>query len=332
MYKLLRPILFQLPEETTHKIGLKLLEYLPSYCFGKIIPPLTPVQALGYTFNHPIGLAAGLDKNGEYISSLAKLGFSFIEVGTITPRPQAGNPKPRLFRIPQAQALINRMGFNNVGVDRLVENIRSSNYAGILGINIGKNKATSLIQAKDDYVYCLRRVYEHASYVTVNISSPNTPKLRELQSEEYLEGLVFSLKQQQLILSQEYQKYVPLLIKLSPDESQENLRRMSDIFLKHRVDGVIATNTTINQTALHTYKNGRQDGGLSGQPLRDKATQTIRFLRNYIGREIVIIGAGGVDSVESAQEKIRAGAELIQIYTGIIYQGPRVVSNIVNLL
>ena len=327
MYRVIRPLLFCLNAETAHNLSLSALRYLPERFF----PPFQghSVQALGFDVPHPIGLAAGLDKNGEYLDSLAKLGFSFIEVGTVTPRPQEGNPKPRLFRLPKAQAIINRMGFNNHGVDALVTNVQKANYQGILGINIGKNKDTPLEQAADDYLYCLRKVYQHASYVTINISSPNTPGLRQLQGEEYFRYLMDQLREEQLTLSELHQRYVPLVVKLSPDESDETLKRMANVIVSVGIDGIIATNTTCDKTKVQTLPHGNESGGLSGKPLARRSTKCVKILKEIVGDDVTLIAAGGIDSPAVAQEKLNAGASLLQLYTGLIYKGPELVRELV---
>ncbi len=330
MYSLIRPLLFRCGPEKAHHITLSALKYLPKIMFSK--PARHPVQALGLEFYHPVGLAAGLDKNAEYLPALSKLGFSFIEVGTVTPKPQVGNPLPRLFRLPQAQAIINRMGFNNHGVDALVENVRKAEYAGILGINIGKNKDTSLQNAKDDYLYCLGKVYEHASYVTINISSPNTPDLRQLQQEEYLQNLLSQLKKEQLRLADVHHRYVPLLIKLSPDEREEDLKKMADAITVQGMDGIIATNTTCSRDEVQNLPNADEIGGLSGLPLQTKSTQCLRIIKSTIGNAIVLIGVGGIDTPNAALDKLKAGASLVQLYTGLIYQGPTLIQAITESL
>ena len=323
MYQLIRPLLFCLNAETAHDIALSALHYVPSFCYAK--PKNKVVSAMGLEFPHAIGLAAGLDKNGEHLDALAKLGFSFIELGTVTPRPQLGNPKPRLFRIPAAQAIINRMGFNNHGVDALIKNIQRAHYQGILGINIGKNKETSLEYAADDYLCCLRKVYLHASYVTINISSPNTPNLRQLQQINYFKDLMNELREEQLQLADVHQRYVPLVVKLSPDESDETLRTMADVIVSLGIDGIIATNTTCARDAVDTLPYGNELGGLSGQPLVTQSTHCLRILKQVVGDEVVLIGAGGIDNAAVASEKLQAGASLLQIYTGLIYKGPGLV-------
>ncbi|MCL9682532.1 quinone-dependent dihydroorotate dehydrogenase [Legionella maioricensis] len=328
MYSLLRPLLFRLEAERAHDFALSALSYLPQVYFRK--PQGRPVKAMGLDFPHPVGLAAGLDKNGEYLDGLAKIGFSSIELGTVTPRPQEGNPKPRLFRLPEAQAIINRMGFNNQGVDALITHVKKANYKGILGINIGKNKDTALNKAADDYLYCLRKVYEHASYITINISSPNTPDLRQLQQGEYFADLLSQLQVEQIKLSDQFQRHVPLVVKVSPDETDETLKQMTEIILHHGAEGIIATNTTCSRELVKKMPHAEEQGGLSGRPLTDLSNQCLRLLKQYVGDDLTLIGVGGIDSSLSAQEKLNAGASLVQVYSGLIYQGPGLVSRIVS--
>lgn len=330
MYQFIRPILFRFDPETAHRLVLSALHYLPSFCFAKCKPRV--VHALGLEFPHPVGLAAGLDKNGEHLDALAKLGFSFIEIGTVTPRPQVGNPKPRLFRLPMAQAIINQMGFNNHGVDVLVSNVEKADYQGILGINIGKNKDTLLERAVDDYLHCLRKVYAHASYITINISSPNTPDLRQLQLGEYFKQLISELREEQLQLADTHQQYVPLVVKLSPDETDETLKTMADVIVSQGIDGIIATNTTRARDAVQSFPHGNEQGGLSGKPLVGQSTHCLRVLKQVVGDDVVLIGAGGIDAPDVAQEKLEAGASLLQVYTGLIYQGPRLLSRLIRTI
>lgn len=326
MYSLLRPWLFKMDAEKAHEVTLGALTWAPRILFSK--PEENRVRALNLDFSHPVGLAAGLDKNGQYLDGLAKLGFSFIEVGTITPRAQSGNPKPRLFRSPAQQALVNRMGFNNQGVDVLVENIKNSNYKGLLGINIGKNKDTPLADAVDDYLFCMRAVYPLASYITINISSPNTPDLRQLQKGTYFSALLAKLKDEQLYLEDRYARHVPLVIKISPDEDEETLKEMAQSMLINGIEGIIATNTTAKPKFFSQFPDEMKQGGLSGKPLQSLASSCLRLLKSYVGKDIALIGVGGIDNVASAQEKIDAGASLIQVYTGLIYQGPELVSRV----
>lgn len=327
MYPLVRSLLFRLDPEVAHQVALRSLKLLPAACFTK--PAGQVVEAMGLSFPHPIGLAAGFDKNGIYLDALAKLGFSFIEIGTVTPRPQLGNPLPRLFRLPKAKAMINRMGFNNDGVDALVSNVQKTQYRGILGINIGKNKDTPLHHAIDDYLYCLRKVYAYASYIVMNVSSPNTPDLRQLQHREYFSDLINAMREEQLQLAERYQGYVPLLVKLSPDETDETLKNMADVIVSKGLDGIIATNTTCDHAAVLALPEGHEQGGVSGPPLEARSTACLRLLKQWVGQDITLIGVGGVDSPAKARLKLEAGATLLQVYTGLIYEGPRLVSQLV---
>ncbi|KTD26131.1 Dihydroorotate dehydrogenase [Legionella lansingensis] len=327
MYSLFRPFLFRMDAEKAHGLTLAALHWLPKFCFKQ--PPRKPLSVMGLEFEHPIGLAAGLDKNGEHLDALNKLGFSFIEVGTVTPRPQLGNPKPRLFRLAQATALINRMGFNNLGVDALVANVRKAKYKGILGINIGKNKETAITCAADDYLYCLRKVYEYASYVTINISSPNTPDLRLLQQDKFFRDLLGKLCEEQQRLADTHQRFVPLVVKLSPDEPDETLKEIADVVLQMGVSGIIATNTTCSREGVNHLPQAKEQGGLSGQPLFERSTQCLRILKEIVGNDVTLIGVGGIDSPKAAQEKLYAGASLLQVYTGLIYKGPALIPALV---
>ena len=289
-----------------------------------------PVNFLGLDFKNPVGLAAGLDKNAECIDAFGQMGFGFLEVGTVTPRPQPGNDKPRIFRLPDAHAVINRMGFNNKGVDNLVSNVKAAKYSGILGINIGKNKDTSNEQGKDDYIHCMRKVFEHASYITVNISSPNTPGLRDLQYGDALDDLLESLKSEQMDLIAKHNKSVPMLVKIAPDIDAVQVAQIAESLTKNRIDGVIATNTTLERTAVQGMQYAEEAGGLSGRPVREKSTFVVDELRRITDGKLPIIGVGGIDSAESAKEKFSAGADLVQVYTGFIYEGPGLVKRIVD--
>ena len=289
-----------------------------------------PVQAFGLTFKNPLGLAAGLDKNGECIDAFAAMGFGFIEIGTVTPKPQPGNEKPRMFRLPKGQAIINRMGFNNKGVDNLIENVKKAKYTGILGINIGKNKDTPEEQALQDYLICLQKVYNFASYVTVNISSPNTPGLRNLQHGEALDELLIGLKEEQKQLQIKYTKYVPILVKIAPDLSDQEIVDMSNSLINAGIDGVIATNTTLDRTEVLGQPNAQEMGGLSGAVLTAKSQAVTEKLSELIAGRIPVIGVGGIHSPESAKERIAAGSSLIQLYSSLIYQGPKVIKEIVD--
>lgn len=322
-YDYLRPWLFKLDPEHAHEWTLRALNYMPSGLFKPASH--NPVQTLGLHFPHRIGLAAGLDKNGSHIDALAKLGFAFIEIGTVTPRAQFGNPKPRLFRLPKAEAIINRMGFNNEGVDVLVKNVQKSSWKGILGINIGKNKETPIVKAAEDYLLCLNKVYPYASYITINISSPNTPDLRQLQQAEYIRDLLALLRTEQLFLRDKYKREVPMLLKLSPDEEFETLKHIASVVVDLGIEGIIATNTTCSRQGLEGLAHANEQGGLSGKPLLSSATKTLQLLKQETGNAAVLIGVGGIDSPEAARGKLAAGAELLQIYTGLIYKGPELV-------
>jgi dihydroorotate dehydrogenase len=328
MYSLLRPLLFRLDPETAHHLTLGGLKTANALGLNRLIakrPPDNPRTVMGLTFPNPVGLAAGLDKNGDCIDGLAALGFGFIEIGTVTPLPQPGNPKPRLFRLPQANAIINRMGFNNDGVDKLVENVKRADYRGILGINIGKNAATPIDKAADDYLICLRKVYAHASYVTVNISSPNTKNLRQLQDEDALNNLLSLLKAEQQKLADAQGKYVPLALKIAPDMEGEQIAQIARLLMQHRIDGVIATNTTLSREGVESLEHGAETGGLSGAPVREKSTAVIRALHQHLQGALPIIGVGGILTGADAAEKINAGASLVQIYSGLIYRGPELI-------
>jgi dihydroorotate dehydrogenase len=329
MYSLLNPLLFRLEPETAHHATLDALAKahrcgLLSLVAARI--PDDPRTVMGLTFPNPVGLAAGLDKDGAYIDALAALGFGFIEIGTVTPLPQPGNPRPRLFRLPEARALINRMGFNNQGVDVLVENVKHAKFRGILGINIGKNAATPIERAAEDYLTCLRKVYTHASYVTVNISSPNTKNLRQLQGGDELTALLAQLKEEQSRLADLHGKYVPLTVKIAPDLEPDEIRQIAALLVRHRIDAVIATNTTLSRIGVMHLPHGKETGGLSGTPVRDRSTAVIRELAAALDGALPIIGVGGILNGEDALEKVRAGASLVQIYSGMIYRGPELIA------
>jgi len=330
LYSLLRPLIFRLDPETAHSLTLKTLDIAcKAGLLGRpMTAPPKSIDVMGLKFPSVVGLAAGLDKNGEHIDALAALGFGAIEIGTVTPRPQSGNPKPRLFRLPEAEAIINRMGFNNLGVDHLVEQVKKSSFTGIVGINIGKNLDTSIENAVDDYLICLKKVYPYASYVTVNISSPNTANLRDLQSKDQLGGLLSVLKEAQGALKQEHGRYVPLVLKIAPDMDEEALHTIADTLLTYDIDGVIATNTTITRVGVEGIKHSEEQGGLSGAPLTEKSTAVVKTLYERLGEKIPIIAAGGILSAEDAQAKLDAGAKLVQVYSGLIYRGPQLVRDI----
>lgn len=299
-------------------------------CVYKQNLPDKPVEAFGLTFKNPVGLAAGLDKNGECIDAFAAMGFGFIEIGTVTPKPQPGNDKPRMYRLPKGEAIINRMGFNNKGVDNLIENVKQAKYKGILGINIGKNKDTPDELALNDYLICLRKVYNYASYVTVNISSPNTPGLRNLQHGQALNELLSGLKKEQKLLQTQYDKYVPILVKIAPDLSDQEIVDMSHSLINAKIDGVIATNTTLDRTDVLGQQYAEEMGGLSGAVLAAKSQAVTEKLVKAIAGRITVIGVGGIHSAESANTRINVGSNLIQLYTSLIYRGPKVIKEIVN--
>ena len=330
-YSLIRPLLFALDAERAHELTLRLVALgdslgiaRPASVDGK------PVDVMGLQFPNRVGLAAGLDKNGTAVDGLGQLGFGFLEVGTVTPRPQAGNPKPRLFRLPEHQAIINRMGFNNAGVDALLERLASVRYRGILGINIGKNFDTPIEQAVDDYLICLDKAYRLASYITVNISSPNTKNLRQLQGGSELDALLTSLKSRQTALADKHGRYVPLALKIAPDLEQGQITDIADALRRHRIDAVIATNTTLSREGVESSPLAAEAGGLSGGPLFEKSTAVIRSLALALAGELPIIAAGGITSGARARAKIDAGAALVQIYSGLIYRGPELVGECIE--
>ena len=336
MYSLARPFLFGLDAEHAHGIGLKALELAyrtgTSPLLAKKIEPL-PTRAFGLTFPNPVGLAAGLDKNGAHIDALLALGFGFVEIGTVTPRAQAGNPKPRMFRLPQYQAVINRLGFNNEGVDALVKNVeRARRKDGLLGINIGRNKDTSNDRAASDYLYCLERVYPLADYITVNISSPNTAGLRELQEEQALRQLIGALRESQEELGAQHGKRVPMLVKIAPDLSDEDIDAVARVLRDLSVDGVIATNTTVSRMSVQQHRLAHETGGLSGAPLLGQSTMVLRKLRTRLPDSIPVIGVGGILSGADAVAKMAAGASMVQFYTGMVYRGPELVYECVEAI
>jgi dihydroorotate dehydrogenase len=334
LYPLIRSALFSLDPEDAH--GFTLFSIGAAHALGllKLLPRAQgkPVHVMGIDFPNAVGLAAGLDKDGAHINSLAALGFGFIEIGTVTPRPQPGNPQPRLFRLPAAEAIINRMGFNNLGVDNLVRNVEMSGFKGVLGINIGKNKDTPNEHAVDDYLACLDKVYAHARYVTVNISSPNTQNLRELQKDEALDALLSAIKLRQSELAQQHGKYVPVALKIAPDLDDAQIAAIAALLMMHRIDAVIATNTTIARDAVAGLPNADEAGGLSGRPVRAASTRVVTALAHHLKNEVPIIGVGGILSGDDAREKIDAGASLVQLYSGLIYRGPGLVRECVQRL
>jgi dihydroorotate dehydrogenase len=334
MYAFTRQCLFALDPEQSHEVSLRSLTSAERLKLLKLFAPSVPecpVEVMGIRFPNPVGLAAGLDKNGDYIDALGQLGFGFIEIGTITPVAQPGNPKPRLFRLVDQQAIINRMGFNNKGVQHLVAQVKRRRYRGVLGINIGKNKDTPEAQALEDYCACLRLVYAYADYVTVNISSPNTPGLRDLQFGDSLNQLLAGIKAQQMQLTEQYDHYVPIAVKIAPDMTDEQVRSVADALLASGVDAVIATNTTLSREGVEQSSFSGEAGGLSGAPVKDKSTAVIRVLSEHLKGRMPIIGVGGVLSGADAAEKIRAGASLVQIYSGFIYKGPALIKEAVQV-
>jgi len=331
-YPIVRPALFKLDPERAHELTFQQLRFMngtPLEMFYRQNLPSRPVTCMGLTFKNALGLAAGLDKNAECIDAFAAMGFGFVEVGTVTPRAQAGNDKPRMFRLVEAGGIINRMGFNNLGVDHLVENVKKARFNGVLGINIGKNKDTPVEQGKDDYLICMEKVYAHAGYIAINISSPNTPGLRSLQYGEALDDLLSSIKQKQKELEQRHLKYVPLAVKIAPDLSEEELIQVADSLIRHQIDGVIASNTTLDRSLVSGLKHAEEAGGLSGRPVQSRSTAVIQRLSQELQGRLPIIGVGGIDSLTAAREKIAAGATLVQIYSGFIYQGPGLIKDIV---
>ncbi|GAA4342949.1 quinone-dependent dihydroorotate dehydrogenase [Kangiella taiwanensis] len=328
MYSLLRSILFQLDAERSHHLSLNSLKLAKKLSLtGLLAKPLVddPVEVMGIKFPNRVGLAAGLDKNGEYVDALGSLGFGFVEVGTVTPRSQPGNPKPRLFRIKEAEAIVNRMGFNNDGVEQLLENVNSASYDGVLGINIGKNFDTPVEKAVDDYLIGMEKIYTKADYMVVNISSPNTPGLRDLQFGETLKALLSALKEKQQQLEKEYGTYKPLAIKIAPDLSSDNIQELAETFLQFEMDGVIATNTTFDRSQVEGMEHADEQGGLSGKPLATQSTKVIKSLVEAMNHKIPVIGVGGIHDGETAVEKIEAGASLVQVYSGFIYEGPQLI-------
>ncbi len=334
-YPIVRPALFKLDPERAHELTFQQLRFMngtPLELFYRQNLPSRPVTCMGLTFKNALGLAAGLDKNAECVDAFAAMGFGFVEVGTVTPRAQAGNDKPRMFRLVEAGGIINRMGFNNLGVDHLVENVKKARFNGVLGINIGKNKDTPVEQGKEDYLICMEKVYAHAGYIAINISSPYTPGLRSLQYGEALDDLLSSIKQKQKELEKRHLKYVPLAVKIAPDLSEEELIQVADSLIRHQIDGVIASNTTLDRSLVSGLKHAEEAGGLSGRPVQSRSTAVIQRLSQELQGRLPIIGVGGIDSLTAAREKIAAGATLVQIYSGFIYQGPGLIKDIVTHL
>lgn len=338
LYSLARPFLFFMDPESAHNLTLPALRRAQVLGLTRLLPKPAPDPrtVMGITFPNPVGLAAGLDKDGRYIDGLAALGFGSIEIGTVTPRAQAGNPKPRMFRLPQANAIINRMGFNNGGVDAFVANVQASRFhqekQGVLGLNIGKNADTPIERAAEDYLHCLEKVYPFASYVTVNISSPNTKNLRQLQGADELDALLSQLKQAQQKLADQHKRYVPITLKIAPDIDSEQIKNIAEALMRHKIDGVIATNTTITRDAVKGLQHGEEAGGLSGEPVFELSNQVIRALKSELGDALPIIGVGGIFSGADAATKMQAGAALVQVYSGLIYRGPGLVNECATAL
>ena len=335
MYTLLRPLLFSLDAESAHHLTLESLQIAARTgvlrpCLSRVAP--MPCRVMGIEFPNPVGLAAGLDKNGDYIDALAALGFGFLEIGTITPRPQPGNPRPRMFRLPEARAVINRMGFNNHGVDALLANVQRARYRGVLGINIGKNFDTPIEHAADDYLICLRKVYSSATYITVNISSPNTKNLRQLQQSDELGQLLGALKQERERLADQHGRRVPLALKIAPDLDDTQISAIADLLVSHGIDAVIATNTTLAREAVAQLNHGKEAGGLSGAPLTTQAEAITAKLAAQLKSAVPVIGVGGIMNGKDAAQRMSAGASLVQLYTGLVYAGPELVGDCVEAI
>lgn len=334
-YALARPLLFALDAEHAHELTLGAIDHaarIGALRFAAGCPVDDPVEVMGLRLRNRVGLAAGLDKNGAHVDALAAMGFGFIEVGTVTPKPQPGNPRPRLFRLPQRDALINRMGFNNDGVEAFVANVRRAKWRGVLGLNIGKNAATPIERATDDYLSCLRSVYPYASYVTVNISSPNTRNLRQLQGGDALDELLSALQASRRRLADEHGRRVPLALKIAPDLEDPQIAAIATLLARHGIDGVIATNTTVSRDAVAGLPHADEAGGLSGAPVFEPSNRVIRALRAALPRGYPIIGVGGIMSADDALGKIAAGATVVQLYTGLVYRGPALVGQCARAL
>ncbi len=333
MYKLLRNILFCLPAEASHNFALRALKlgnalHASGLLAADIAGKAQPKTVMGVEFPHVVGLAAGLDKNADYVDALAAMGFGSIEVGTLTPRPQPGNPKPRMFRLKSEQAIINRLGFNNKGIDHACENIAKLKHRGVLGINIGKNFDTPVEHANQDYIRCLHRCYELADYITVNISSPNTPGLRNLQFGDEFNNLLDALKEEQGKLQGMHNVYCPIAVKLAPDMSEQQIASCCESLLGRGLDGIIATNTTLDRTAVASHRHGNEAGGLSGAPLSTRSCEVLQCIRAEVGQRMAVISVGGIMTAEHAQQRLAAGADLLQLYTGFIYHGPPLIEQI----
>ena len=333
LFDIAQKIMLRMDAETAHDVTLSILKRSANTPVDKLYRQslkYKPIELMGLHFPNPVGLAAGLDKDGEAIDAFHAMGFGHVEVGTVTPRPQSGNQLPRLFRLQETKAIINRMGFNNLGVNNLKENLLAKKSAILVGVNIGKNKDTPIEKGKDDYLLCMEHIYSVSDYITVNISSPNTPGLRTLQYGDQLDELLYHLKQKQSELSDKYDKYVPLSLKISPDLSAKEISAIANSLLHWKFDAVIATNTTVDRNSLSNHPYSLESGGLSGAPLKKKATQVVKTLKSHLGDEIPIIAAGGIMSAEDATEKFSAGAKLVQIYSGLIYQGPKLIKQITD--
>ncbi len=329
MYSLVRKALFIADPETAHGLALDSLRLGHGVGATRLLCKAEniPVSVMGLQFPNPVGMAAGMDKNGDYIDALGSLGFGFIEVGTVTPRPQAGNPKPRIFRIEKANAMINRLGFNNKGVDHLVRQVKKHRFSGILGINIGKNFDTPNDKAADDYLLCLEKVYPYADYITINISSPNTKGLRDLQDVKQLNNLLGLLNTKRHELADSLQKRVPLVVKVAPDLEDEQIPAMADVVVQNEFDGLIATNTTISREAVQGMRHADEQGGLSGAPVKDRSDQVLAAFHAALPAEVALIGTGGITSGADAAKKIQLGAKLVQFYTGFVYKGPDLIAD-----
>ncbi len=335
LYPILRSILFKMDPEKSHDLSLSTMQKLQDSPFRFLLKQERvedPFELWGLNFPNRVGLAAGLDKNGAYIEALGALGFGFLEVGTVTPKPQPGNDKPRLFRLTESEAIINRMGFNNLGVDNLVENVRRAQFDGVLGINLGKNKTTPEERAAEDYMVGMEKVFPYADYITINISSPNTPGLRDLQFGAVLDELLKSIKEKQTSLQKRHGKSVPVLVKIAPDLSDAEIEQVADSFIAHSIDGVIATNTTLSRESVKGQPYAEEAGGLSGRPLSNASTDVLRKLNKALDGKIPTIGVGGIYNGASAQAKIQAGASLVQIYSGFIYEGPSLIREVAESL
>jgi dihydroorotate dehydrogenase len=335
VYGLLRPFLFALDPERAHDLTLASLDRIAAAHLSTLLGARQvqdPVEVMGLRFANRVGLAAGLDKNAAHLRAMGSLGFGFLEVGTVTPRPQPGNAKPRLFRIAQRQALINRFGFNNEGIEHFIANVRAARFDGVLGLNIGKNASTPIEQALDDYVQCLEAVYEHASYVTVNISSPNTRNLRQLQGHDELDSLLRGLSQARARLADRHGRHVPMALKIAPDLDDTQIDTIAQRLVHHGIDAVIATNTTLSREAVQGLAHAEEAGGLSGAPVFEASNKVIRSLRARLPRDYPIIGVGGIMSADDARAKLDAGATLVQLYTGLVYRGPALIAECAQAL